>query len=103
HFLPGDQAAITSLTDAVGFRYTFDPDQHEYAHPAGLIVLTPDGTVSRYLYGLDFEPNDLRLALAESGQQQIATVTDRVLLLCYHYDPQNGRYSSLVLRIVQGG
>jgi protein SCO1/2 len=103
HFLTGDQDAIARLTDTVGFHYAFDAEQHEYAHPAGLIVLTPDGAVSRYLYGLDFEPKDLRLALAESAQQQIATVTDRVLLLCYHYDPANGRYSSLVLRVVQGG
>jgi protein SCO1/2 len=103
HFLTGDQDAIASLTDAVGFRYAFDPDQHEYAHPAGLVVLTPDGTVSRYLYGLDFEPNDLRLALVDASQQQIATALDRVLLLCYHYDPANGRYSSIVLTAVQGG
>jgi protein SCO1/2 len=103
HFLTGDQESITRLTDAVGFRYAFDPDQHEYAHPAGLVVLTPDGTVSRYLYGLDFEPNDLRLALVEASQQQIATPVDRVLLLCYHYDPEQGRYSSLILRVVQGG
>jgi protein SCO1/2 len=102
HFLTGDQASISQLTDAVGFRYAFDPDQHEYAHPAGLVILTPDGAISRYLYGLDFEPNDLRLALAEAGQRQIATVADRILLLCYHYDPEQGRYSSLVLRIVQG-
>jgi len=103
HFLTGDQEAIARLTDAVGFRYAYDADQHEYAHPAGLVVLMPNGTVSRYLYGLDFEPNDLRLALVEAGQQQIATVADRILLLCYHYDPENGRYSSLVLAAVRGG
>jgi len=103
HFLTGDQDTIVRLTDAVGFRYAFDPDQHEYAHPAGLVVLTPDGTIARYLYGLDFEPNDLRLALVEASQHQIATALDRVLLLCYHYDPENGRYSSLVLRAVQTG
>ena len=71
--------------------------------PTGLVVLTPDGTVSRYLYGLDFAPNDLRLALVEASQGQIATAVDRVLLLCYHYDPENGRYSSLVLTAVRGG
>jgi protein SCO1/2 len=103
HFLTGDQPSIASLTDAVGFRYVFDPEQHEYAHPSGLVVLTQDGTVSRYLYGLDFEPNDLRLALVEASQQQIATTVDRVLLLCYHYDPANGRYSSAVLTAVQAG
>jgi protein SCO1/2 len=103
HFLTGDQDAIASLTDAVGFHYAYDADQHEYAHPAGLVVLTPGGTVSRYLYGLDFAPNDLRLALLDASQRQIATVADRFLLLCYHYDPQNGRYSSLVITAVQGG
>jgi protein SCO1/2 len=103
HFLTGDQDAIASLTDAVGFRYVYDAEQHEYAHPAGLVVLTPSGTVSRYLYGLDFAPNDLRLSLVDASQQQIATVADRFLLLCYHYDPQNGRYSSLVITAVQGG
>jgi len=103
HVLTGDQDAIARLTDAVGFRYAFDADRHEYAHPSGLVVLAPDGTVARYLYGLDFPPNDLRLALVEASQRQIATVADRVLLLCYHYDPENGRYSALVLRGVQAG
>jgi protein SCO1/2 len=100
-FLTGDQDAIDRLTDAVGFRYAFDADQHEYAHPAGLVVLTPDGKVARYLYGLDFQPNDLRLALAEAAEQQIATPVDRVLLLCYHYDPETGRYSAQVLVAVR--
>jgi protein SCO1/2 len=103
HFLTGDQETITRLTEAVGFNYVYDAEQHEYAHPAGLVVLTPAGVVSRYLYGLDFEPNDLRLALVDASQQQIATAVDRVLLLCYHYDPENGRYSSVVLTAVRGG
>jgi protein SCO1/2 len=66
-------------------------------------VLTPDGTISRYLYGLDFAPNDLRLALVEASQEKIATAVDRVLLLCYHYDPEQGRYSNAVLAVVRGG
>jgi protein SCO1 len=103
HFLTGDQAAIESLAGSVGFHFAFDSDRHEYAHPAGLVVLTPDGTVARYLYGLDFAPNDLRLALVEASQQQIASAVDRVLLLCYHYDPESGRYSSLVLGAVRAG
>jgi protein SCO1/2 len=101
HFLTGEQDAIAGLTDAVGFRYAFDAEQHEYAHPSGVIVLTPDGTIARYLYGLDFPPNDLRLALAEASQRQIATAVDQILLLCYHYDPQNGRYSAQVLTAVR--
>jgi protein SCO1/2 len=103
HFLTGDQEAISRLTDTIGFRYLFDAERHEYAHPAGVVVLTPDGRIARYLYGLDFPPNDLRLALAEAGQQQIATPVDRVLLLCYHYDPETGRYSSLVLGATRAG
>jgi protein SCO1/2 len=103
HLLTGDQDAIASLTDAVGFRYAYDDEQHEYAHPSGAVVLTPDGTISRYLYGLDFPPNDLRLALVEASQQKIATAVDRVLLLCYHYDPEQGRYSNAVLAVVRGG
>jgi protein SCO1/2 len=103
HFLTGDQAAITELADAVGFRYAYDAEQHEYAHPSGLVVLTPDGTISRYLYGLDFPPSDLRLALVEASHRQIASAVDRVLLLCYHYDPETGRYSSLVLAAVRAG
>ncbi|MGE3269991.1 MAG: SCO family protein, partial [Chloroflexota bacterium] len=101
HFLTGDDTAIKQLTETVGFHYVFDPEQHEYAHPSGLVVLTADGTISRYLYGLDFPPNDLRLALVEASQQKIATAVDRVLLLCYHYDPENGRYSSAVLAAVR--
>jgi protein SCO1/2 len=103
HFLTGDEASIARLTDAVGFRYVYDADQHEYAHPSGLVVLTPDGTISRYLYGLDFPPNDLRLALVEASQGRIAGAVDRLLLLCYHYDPETGRYSSLVLTAVRAG
>jgi len=97
HFLTGDQPAIQRLAAAVGDHYLYDPQEDEYVHPVGLIVLTPGGQVSRYIYGLDFTPTDLRLALVEAGQGRVGSLVDRALLLCYHYDPITGRYTSLIL------
>lgn len=101
HFLTGDQAAIDRLASAVGFQYIYDPQEDEYIHPAGVVVLTPSGQISRYLYGLDFVPTDLRLALVEAGQQRIGSLVDRALLLCYQYDPVTGKYTSVVLGAVR--
>ena len=101
HFLTGEQDAIDRLTRAVGFRYAYDPDQEQYAHPAGVVVLTPGGRVARYLYGLDYSATDLRLALVEAAEQRIGGLIDRALLLCYHYDPATGRYSAAVLTTVR--
>jgi protein SCO1 len=103
HVLTGDQPAIDRLTDAVGFRYAYDPLQDDYAHPAGVVVLTSAGQVSRYLYGLDFSATDLRLALTDAGAQRIGSLLDRALLICYHYDPLTGRYTPLALNFVRGG
>lgn len=103
HVLTGDQAAIDRLTDAVGFRYAYDPLQDDYAHPAGVVVLTPTGQISRYLYGLDFSATDLRLALVDAGAQRIGSLLDRALLVCYHYDPLTGRYTPFALNFVRGG
>jgi protein SCO1/2 len=102
HVLTGDQDAIDRLTDAVGFRYAYDPIQDDYAHPAGVIVLTPSGQISRYLYGLDFSANDLRLSLVDAGAEHIGTLLDRALLVCYHYDPLTGRYTPFALNFVRG-
>jgi protein SCO1/2 len=103
HVLTGDQATIDRLTDAVGFRYAYDPIQDDYAHPAGVVVLTPAGQISRYLYGLDFSATDLRLALVDAGAQRIGSLLDRALLVCYHYDPLTGRYTPFALNFVRGG
>lgn len=103
HVLTGDQIAIDRLTQAVGFNYAYDPLQDDYAHPAGVVVLTPSGVVSRYLYGLDFSANDLRLALVDAGSEHIGTLLDRALLVCYHYDPLTGRYTPIALNVVRGG
>lgn len=103
HVLTGDQAAIDRLTEAVGFDYAYDPTADDYAHPAGVVVLTADGRISRYLYGIDFSATDLRLALVEAAAQRIGTLVDQALLICYHYDPATGRYTPFVLGLLQAG
>jgi protein SCO1/2 len=103
HFLTGDEAALKRLIDAVGFRYAWDAETRQFAHPAGLVVLTPEGRISRYLYGIEYAPKDLRLALVESAAGRIGNALDQVLLFCYQYNPQTGRYGALVLRVVRVG
>lgn len=103
HFLTGDQASIDALADAVGFRYAFDEASQEFAHPAGVMVLTPDGTISRYLFGTAYNDQDLRLAIVDSSQGKVGNLTDRILLYCYHYDPSAGRYSSIALQAMRIG
>ena len=103
HFLTGDAPAIAALTSAVGFRYAWDAETRQYAHPAGLVVLTPDGRIARYMYGVEYAPRDLRLALVEASQRRIGNPVDTVLLYCYRYDPTRGRYAASVLRLVRLG
>jgi protein SCO1/2 len=101
-FLTGDEAAVKALTAAVGFRYAWDDRTRQFAHPAGVVVATPEGRIARYLFGVEYAPKDLRLALVESGQGRIGTVLDQVVLYCYQYDPTTGRYGAAVMRIVRG-
>jgi protein SCO1/2 len=101
HFLTGPQASIDALTQAVGFRYVYDKERDEYAHPAGLVILTPSGKVSRYLFGIDYPPRNVRLGLIESAEGTLGTPVDQLLLYCYHYNPAIGRYSSAVLSILR--
>jgi protein SCO1/2 len=103
HFLTGRPESIQRLTEAVGFHYAFDKSTGQYAHPAVLHVLTPDGRMSRYLYGIDFPPRDLRLALVEAADRKIGTKVDQFLLYCYHYDPQTGKYGFAILNAVRLG
>jgi protein SCO1 len=103
HFLTGDENAIEKLTQSVGFKYAWDPVQNDFAHPIGTILLTPDGKTARYLYGMDYPPNDLRLGLVEASQRKISTPVDAVLLLCYHYSLTAGRYSAAVMTAVRIG
>jgi protein SCO1/2 len=97
HFLTGREESIKALASAVGFNYAYDEAIKQYAHPALITVLTPAGRVSRYIYGIDFPPFDLRLALVEAASGKIGNPVDQVLLFCYHYDPQTGRYGFAVM------
>lgn len=96
-FLTGDQASIDRLTDAIGFRYAYDPVLKEYAHAAGIIVATPQGRLSHYFYGIEYSPKDIRLALVEAAKGKIGDLMDQFLLLCYHYDPSTGKYGFAVI------
>jgi len=101
HLLTGDEPQIRRLADAVGFRYAFDEESGQYAHAAGLVVATPDGVLSRYLYGVDYAPRDLRLALVEAGEGRVGSLVDQVLMLCMHWDPEQGRYGFAIVRALQ--
>lgn len=101
HFLVGDEAAVRRLTEAVGFRYTYDAANDQYAHAAVLMALTPKGKLSRYLYGIDFLPRDVRLALVEASEGKIGTLADQILLFCYHYDPATGKYGAAAMTSVR--
>jgi protein SCO1/2 len=103
HFLTGGPEAIAALTGAVGFRYAWDAETRQYAHPAGLVVLTPEGRIARYMYGMEYAPRDLRLALVEASQRRIGNPVDAVLLYCYQYDPMRGRYAASIMRLVRLG
>jgi protein SCO1/2 len=103
HFLTGEQAEIHQLADAVGFRYVYDEEKDQYAHPAGIMVITPEGKVSRYFPGIDYSAVDLRLGLVEASQQKIASPVDQFFLLCYAYDPVTGRYTIIVEKALRLG
>jgi protein SCO1 len=101
HFLTGEKDAIDALTSAAGFRYYYDEAQGEYAHPAGLVVLTPAGQISRYFFGLNYSPADLRLGLVEAAVSRIGSWVDQVYLLCYEYDPSTGTYGLVISRLLR--
>lgn len=101
HFLTGDETSIRRLADAVGFRYVYDEASDQYAHAAGIILLTPPGKVARYFYGVEYSPRDLRLGLIEAAEERIGSPADQVLLFCYHYDPRQGKYTLAVLSLVR--
>ncbi len=98
HFLTGDQDQIKKLTDTVGFRYAWDPKYQQYVHASGIMILTPDGKVSKYFYGIEYTGQDLRLALTEAAGGKISAPVEQILLYCFQYDPATGKYSLLVLR-----
>lgn len=101
HFLTGRAESVRRLTEAVGFHYAWDAETRQYAHASGVMVLTPQGHVSHYLFGMDFPPRDLRLALVEASQNKIGNLADQVLLYCYHYDPATGRYGAVTMNVLR--
>jgi protein SCO1/2 len=101
HFLTGDLEPIKELTQAVGFRYVYDVHTTQYAHASAIYVVTADGHMSRYFYGIEFAPKDLRLGLIEAAQNKIGTPVDQLLLFCYHYDPTTGKYTPLVTNVLR--
>jgi len=103
HFLTSHETAIKQLTDAVGFQYKYDSRTDQFAHGAALLVLTPEGRVSRYFYGFEYKPRDLRLAIVEASQGKVGTLTDQFLLLCFHYDAVTGKYSRNAMTFARAG
>ncbi|PYV88720.1 MAG: SCO family protein [Acidobacteria bacterium] len=101
HFLTGQQSSIDALTKAVGFGYQFNPQNQQFAHAATIVVLTPEGRISQYFYGVDFAPKDLRFSLIQSSGNKIGNVVDQVLLYCYHYDPATGKYGAIISRVLK--
>lgn len=101
HFLTGDQHSIDALTNVAGFHYAYDSSIRQYAHAAAILVLTPDGRIDRYFYGVIYPARDLRLGLVEASEGKIGTVTDHALLYCYQYDPMTGKYGVVVMNVLR--
>ena len=101
HFLVGDEPSIRALAQAVGFHYNFMPETRQYAHATGIIVLTPQGKVSRYFYGIQYPPRDIRLALVEASNEKIGSPVDAIMLYCCEYDPHTGKYGVVVAHILK--
>ncbi len=101
HFLTGDQASINALTQALGYRYIYDSDTDEYVHASGIAILTPNGKIARYLFGVEFAPRDLQLGLLEASQDLISSPIDAILLYCFQYNPLTGKYTLAIYRLVR--
>src|SRR5579872_3423417 len=101
HFLTGTEQATKALADSVGFHYAFDKTTGQYAHASAIMILTPGGKVSQYYYGIKFPERDLRLALVQASANKIGSLTDQLLLFCYHYDPSQGKYTLLVTNVLR--
>jgi len=101
HFLVGQQGAIDAVTRAAGFQYEYDQKTGQFAHSTAILVLTPQGKIAQYYYGIEYSPKDLRLALVEASQNRIGNLVDELLLYCYHYDPEKGKYSATVMRVLR--
>ena len=103
HFLTGEKSQIDLVADAVGFHYAFDASTNQFAHASGVMVATPAGKLSRYFYGIDYEPRDLKFSLIESSEGRIGTAVDKIILYCYHYDPTTGKYGFVIMSAMRVG
>ena len=103
HFLTGEPGAIEQLAQSVGFQYTYVPEEKQFAHAAAIMVLTPDGRVSRYFFGVEYSPRDLRFGLIDAAERKIGTAVDHLLLYCYRYDPKTGTYGAVAMNLVRAG
>jgi protein SCO1/2 len=101
HFLTGKKEQIDALASALGFRYAWDPEIQQYAHASAIMLLTPDGHIAQYYYGIEYSPRDLQLGIVEASHGKVGGVVDQVLLYCYHYDPRQGRYGAAVMNILR--
>jgi protein SCO1/2 len=101
HFLTGSEPQIKQLANSVGFRYAYDPDSKQFAHASAIMVLTPEGRISRYFYGITYPSRDLRLGLVDASEGKIGSPVDAILLFCYHYDPGTGKYGLVISRVIQ--
>jgi protein SCO1/2 len=103
HLLTGQEPAIERVTKAAGFTYKFDPVSGQFAHVSGVLVATPQGTLSRYFYGVEYSPKELRMAIVDSGEGKVGSLVDELMLFCFHYDPETGRYGATVMNLVRLG
>lgn len=103
HFLTGSEQAIRALASSVGFNYSWDPKTNQWAHASGIMVLTADGRISRYLYGIEYTKNDMRLALREASAGKIGSLSDQIMLFCFHYDPTKGKYTFAIMNVLRAG
>ncbi len=101
HFLTGKEENIRKLADSVGFHYVYDPISKQFAHASGIVVLTPEGKISRYFYGIVYPPKDLRLGLVEASNNKIGTAVDQLMLFCFHYDPNTGKYGVIISNVLR--
>jgi protein SCO1/2 len=101
HFLTGTQGEIDKVTQAVGFNYGFDEQTNQFAHAGGIMIATPEGKLSRYLYGIDYSPKDIKFSLMDSAENKIGTPTEQLFLYCFHYDPASGKYGLAILRVLR--
>ncbi|MGD0973929.1 MAG: SCO family protein [Candidatus Korobacteraceae bacterium] len=101
HFLTGEQPQIDALADAIGWHYQYDPKIDQFAHAAGIVLVTPLGRISQYYYGVEFSARDMRLGIIEASGNRIGSLADQVLLYCYHYDPRTGKYGAVIYNVVR--